>query len=55
MSIKLDKVFSYGLLFGITLGITICGYATLSPTTDLAPVEMQQHRGERANGIGTGP
>lgn len=55
MSIKLDKVFSYSLLFGITLGITICGYATLSPTTDLAPVEMQQHQGERANGIGTGP
>jgi hypothetical protein len=55
MSIKLDKVFSYGLFFGITLGITICGYATYSPTTNLAPVEVQQRGSERATGIGTGP
>ena len=55
MNIKIDKVFSYSLLFGITLGITICGYATYSPTTNLAPVEVQQRGGERATGIGTGP
>ena len=51
----MNKFFTYGLFFGITLGISICGFATYSPSSDLAPIEMQQHRGERANGIGTGP